>query len=66
MGTGFDRIDLNSNLNVTPVKRLNVDLRFNASLMNRKRGEKSGRFWVSTYGRKSSRGSFLVKYVISG
>lgn len=40
VGTGFDRIDLNSNLNVTPVKRLNVDLRFNASLMNRKRGEK--------------------------
>ena len=39
-GTGFDRIDLNSTLTVKPVKRLDVDLRLNASLTNRKRGEK--------------------------
>ena len=41
VGTGFQRIDLNSTLNVTPVRRLNVDLRMNASLITRKRGEKS-------------------------
>lgn len=40
VGTGFKRIDLNVNLNVIPVKRLNVDLRMNASLMTRARGEK--------------------------
>lgn len=40
-GTGFTRIDLNSNLSVNPVKKLTVDLRFNASLTNRKRGEQS-------------------------
>lgn len=39
-GTGFNRMDLNVNLNVFPVKRLNVDVRFNASLSNRKRGVK--------------------------
>lgn len=38
-GSGFERIDLNSNLNVTPTKKLTVDLRFNASLTNRNRGE---------------------------
>lgn len=41
-GTGFNRVDLNSSMNVTPVKRLNVDLRLNASLSNRKRGTKTG------------------------
>ncbi len=39
-GTGFDRLDLNSSVNVIPVKRLSVDLRLNASLSNRKRGTK--------------------------
>ncbi len=39
-GTGFNRVDLNSTLNVKPTKRLDVDLRFTASLTNRKRGEK--------------------------
>lgn len=38
-GTGFNRVDLNSTLNVKPAKRLDVDLRFMASLTNRKRGE---------------------------
>lgn len=41
VGTGFQRVDLNSSLNVTPVERLNVDLRMNASLITRKRGEKT-------------------------
>lgn len=36
-GTGFKRVDLNSNMRVTPVKRLYVDLRFNASIVNKKR-----------------------------
>lgn len=40
VGTGFNRIDLNSSMTVIPVNRLTVDLRFNASLTNRKRGEK--------------------------
>lgn len=40
-GTGFNRVDLNSSMNVTPIKRLNVDLRLNASLSNRKRGTKT-------------------------
>lgn len=40
-GSGFERIDLNSNMNVQPVQKFNVDLRFNASLTNRKRGEKA-------------------------
>lgn len=39
-GTGFNRIDLNSTLSVKPTKRLDVDLRFVASLTNRKRGNK--------------------------
>lgn len=38
IGTGFNRIDLNSNMLVNPVKRFTVDMRFNASLANRKRG----------------------------
>ena len=38
-GTGFNRMDMNVNLNVTPVKKLNVDMRLNGSLTNRKRGE---------------------------
>lgn len=36
-GTGYKRIDLNSNMTVFPVPRLTVDLRFNASLTQRKR-----------------------------
>lgn len=40
-GTGFNRVDLNSSMNVIPVNRLNVDLRLNASLSNRKRGTKT-------------------------
>ncbi|MCB6974716.1 MULTISPECIES: SusC/RagA family TonB-linked outer membrane protein [Butyricimonas] len=41
VGTGFNRIDVNSSMNVKPVKNVNVDMRFNATLNNRKRGEKS-------------------------
>lgn len=40
-GTGFKRFDLNSNMAVTPVPRLNVDLRFNASLVQKKRASSS-------------------------
>ena len=40
-GTGFKRFDLNSNLTVEPVPRFNVDLRFNASLMQKKRASSS-------------------------
>lgn len=40
-GTGYSRIDLNSSMNVTPVKRLNVDMRLNASLTKRKRATSS-------------------------
>ena len=40
-GTGFNRVDLNSSMNVIPVERLNVDFRLNASLSNRKRGTKT-------------------------
>lgn len=40
-GTGYNRVDLTSSMNVIPVKRLNVDMRFNASLANRKRATKS-------------------------
>ena len=40
-GTGFNRVDVNVSLNVIPVRRLNVDMRLNGSLTNRKRGEKS-------------------------
>ena len=36
-GTGYRRIDLNANLNVNPVKKLTVDLRFNASITRKKR-----------------------------
>lgn len=32
VGTGYNRIDLNSSLNVVPVNRVNVDLRFNVTL----------------------------------
>ena len=39
-GTGYNRVDLNSSMNVMPVERLSVDLRLNASLSNRKRGTK--------------------------
>lgn len=41
-GTGYNRVDLNSQMNVTPVERFNIDLRFNASLAGRMRGIKSG------------------------
>ena len=41
-GTGYKRVDLNANLNVVPVKRFNVDLRFNATLVNRRRGTNAG------------------------
>lgn len=37
-GSGFNRVDLNSNLNIMPVNKLNIDLRLNASLANRKQG----------------------------
>ena len=37
-GSGFDRIDLNSSLNIVPIDRFSVDLRLNASLANRKAG----------------------------
>ena len=40
-GTGFKRFDLNSNMTVTPVPRFNVDLRFNASLVQKKRASSS-------------------------
>ena len=40
-GTGFKRIDLNSSMNVIPVPRLNVDIRFNASLAQKKRASSS-------------------------
>lgn len=40
-GTGFKRFDLNSNMTVTPVPRLNVDLRFNATLVQKKRASSS-------------------------
>lgn len=40
-GTGFKRIDLNSNMSVIPVPRLSVDIRFNASLAQKKRASSS-------------------------
>ena len=45
-GTGFNRVDLTTNLNVIPTNRLNVDLRFYLSLTNRKKKfrESNGRF----------------------
>ena len=41
-GTGYKRVDLNASMNVVPVRRFNVDLRFNATLVNRKRGTNGG------------------------
>ncbi|WP_018336114.1 SusC/RagA family TonB-linked outer membrane protein [Butyricimonas synergistica] len=41
-GTSYSRIDLNSSMTVRPVSRLSVDMRFNASLANRRRGNSSG------------------------
>ena len=41
-GTGYNRIDLNSSMTVRPVPKLMVDMRFNASLANRRRGNSSG------------------------
>ncbi len=43
-GTGFKRVDLNLNLNVEPVKRFNLDMRFNATLVNRRRGTNASGF----------------------
>ena len=40
-GSGFSRINLNTNLTVTPVEKLNIDLRFYASISGRNRGNKS-------------------------
>ena len=40
-GTGFNRVDLTTNLNVIPANRLNVDLRFYLSLTNRKRSSEN-------------------------
>ena len=40
-GTGFNRVDLTTNLNVIPTNRLNVDLRFYLSLTNRKRSSEN-------------------------
>ena len=40
-GTGFKRFDLNSNMTITPVPRFNVDLRFNATLVQKKRASSS-------------------------
>ena len=40
-GSGFNRIDLNTTLNITPTDKFHVDLRFNASITDRKRGEKT-------------------------
>jgi tonB-linked outer membrane protein, susC/ragA family len=41
-GTGYKRVDLNANMNVIPVEKFNIDLRFNATLVNRKRGTNGG------------------------
>ena len=40
-GTGYSRVDLNSSMTVRPVKKLSVDMQFNASLANRRRGDHS-------------------------
>lgn len=40
-GSGFQRLDLNSTMTVSPAERFHVDLRFNASYINRKRGDKT-------------------------
>lgn len=39
-GSGFNRIDLNTSMNVAPTSWITVDARLNASLSNRKRGYK--------------------------
>jgi TonB-dependent SusC/RagA subfamily outer membrane receptor len=39
--TGFDRIDLNSSIGIVPSPKLSVDLRLNAAVTSRKRGEPS-------------------------
>lgn len=41
-GTGYDRVDLNTSMNVNPAERFNVDVRLNASLAGRMRGVKMG------------------------
>ena len=40
-GTGFNRIDLTTNISVTPIERLDVDLRFYISLTNRKKSSEN-------------------------
>lgn len=46
-GSGYERIDLNSTLNVSPKDKFHIDLSFNASLTNRKRGEKTNSIGAS-------------------
>ena len=41
-GTGYDRVDLNTNMNVSPAERFNIDIRLSASLAGRMRGVKMG------------------------
>ena len=41
-GTGYNRIDLHSQMQVVPVPRLSVDLRLNASLSEKKRASSGG------------------------
>lgn len=40
-GSGFNRLSLNANLGVDPVRKMHVDLRFDASMTNRKRSDPS-------------------------
>lgn len=46
-GTGYNRVDLNASMNVTPVKRFNIDLRINGSMAGRMRGVKMGNLYSS-------------------
>lgn len=46
-GTGYSRVDVNATMNVIPVSRVNVDLRLNASLANRKRATKDNYIGLS-------------------
>ena len=41
-GTGYNRVDLNASMNVSPAERFNLDLRMHASLSGRMRGVKMG------------------------
>lgn len=40
-GSGFKRLSLNANMSIDPVKKMHVDLRFDASMTNRKRSDPS-------------------------